>query len=85
MHNTPPSEMLLTEMQLFAGETTFNQRRPLLKEMIEAKQSRRMTASGEPLHMLSMRGRSSNFAYSDLEGVCKTVAQEAGEGFVGQS
>jgi hypothetical protein len=123
-------------MQLFAGETTFKQRCPLLKEMIELKEGcrfgtvgqgslvvpyqvthksdgnssialqsisamsayesksqeelryedySRMTASGEPLHILAMRGRLSNFAYSDLEGVCKTVAQEAGEGFVSHS
>eukprot|EP00978_Attheya_sp_CCMP212_P011362 scaffold28040_cov54-Attheya_sp.AAC.6 len=83
LRNIRPRNKLLTEMQLFTGETTYQQRCNLLKEMLELKYSTRMTASGEPLHILSMRGRLSNFAYSDLEGVCKNVAQEAGEGFVG--
>jgi hypothetical protein len=72
---------VLTEIQLFAGETAFHQRCSVLEELLVAKtaDASDRSGSGEPAHIVAMRGRSHMFAYSDLERICKKVAQETGE------
>ena len=75
---------ILASLQLFAGETTYGteERRDALKRLLFNKKRLRTgsnisSASGEPEHLVEMRGFLHLLPYSDLEKVCTEIATEA--------
>ena len=64
---------VLTELQLFAGETMYSNRSTDLKLLLSQIPGQ-PSASGQPEHIVDLREKHRDFPFSDLEKICKEVA-----------
>ncbi len=66
---------VLTEIQVFPGETTYGNRKEELKALLRPQREGEPNASAEPEKFVELRGKHRTFKCSDLEKICKQVAQ----------